>query len=255
VALLSFGDYITQTAAGYIQQAHFISQVDSGASDIYAGQLLQAQTLIGGAIDPFPVGVTEYRLSNIETRSSNNTPILVAKIVLLAQYDFDTSTLTTFSGMPTVTEGDTSRQIYGSLFGYTAYSLTAGTANTMEVEYIDQDGNAATWSPAVTLKSTPVPLGSSGFIPLNAGDYGVQDVTDMRFTGAGTYTGTMLVGGVVPICMMNQSTQSTGAGAQVNFLTQKPAPVPLAGGELILLVAFNNTGTTIIGSANLVGVT
>jgi len=77
----------------------------------------------------------------------------------------------------------------------------------------------------------------------------------MRFTGAGTYTGTMLVGGVVPICMMNQSTQSTGAGAQVNFLTQKPAPVPLAGGELILLVAFNNTGTTIIGSANLVGVT
>jgi hypothetical protein len=255
VALLSFGDYITQSGLGYVGQAHFICQVDSGASDIYSGQYLLIQTLIGAQIDPLPVGITEYRLSNIETRSSTNTPIMVAKIVPLAQYDFDTSSLTLFSGMPTVTEGDTSRQIYGGLFGYTAYDLTAGTANTMEIEYIDQDGNAAEWSPAVTLKSTPVPLGSSGFLPLNSGDYGITDVTDMRFTGAGTYTGVIIIGGVVPICMLNQSAQSTGSGAQVNFITQKPCPIALAGGEVILFLTFDNVGKTIIGAANLVGVT
>lgn len=255
MALLSFGDYTLQTGLGYINQAHFISQVDSGTSDVYVGQYLLMQTLVGAAIDPLPVGVTEYRLSNLEARNSSNTPIFVAKVVPLAEWDFDTSTLTLYSGMPTVTEGDTSRQIWGGLFGYTAYAKTAGTANTIEIEYIDQDGNAAAWSPAVTLKSTPVPLGSSCFFPLNAGDYGVRDVTDVRVTGAGTYTGTLIVGGVVPICMLNQSTQSVGAGSQVNFLTQKPCPVPLAGGELILFVTFDNTAKTIVGSANLVGVT
>lgn len=255
MALLSFGDYILQSGLGYVQQTHFICQVASGASDIYNGQYLLIQTLIGATIDPLPVGITEYRLSNLETRSSSNTPIMVAKIVPLAQYDFDTSTLTLYSGMPTVTEGNTSRQIYGSLFAYTSYDLTAGTANTMEIEYVDQDGNAAEWSPAVTLRSSLVPLGSSGFIPLNAGDYGVQDVTDMRFTGAGTYTGAIILGGIVPICMLNQTTQSTGAGSQVNFITQKPCPIPLAGGEVILFLTFDNAGKTIIGAANLVGVT
>lgn len=63
------------------------------------------------------------------------------------------------------------------------------TAQTMTMTYVDQDGNAAEAAPAIAMiassAATRIPH-NPWFIPLNAGDTGVQRVTRIQFSAGNT---------------------------------------------------------------------
>lgn len=254
MALLNLDNYINQIASGYSQNFHFSSQYDATASTLHANQLLTTQGVLGATIPATPDGVSGYRITNLECYSNKQNTLLVAKAIPFGLYLFESDTYTSYSSMPTVTEGNVSRQTYSALFVYGSFAKTAGTDNTVTFEYIDQDNHAAENTSAYTL-SDLAPVGTGAFIPLNSDDYGVRNVTNVTISGSGTYIGAFLVLGLLPIGLLSPKLQSVGTGMQFNLLTNSPTPVEINSNDNLIYISTNNDAGLFVSNASLVGVT
>lgn len=252
MALLSFNDYITQVAEGYLANLHWESWTTLTSTAVFTNQLLTLQISIGPVIPQAPEGIESYRITNIDSYSNVPYTCLVAKVVPFGLYIWESDTYTQFLPMPTVTEGNSSRQTYSGILLLASMAKTAGTANSISFDYIDQDGNPTT-SASLTFEDI-CPFGTAAFVPLNSGDCGVQELTDVTVTGSGTYIGAFVCFGIIPIGILSPRQQNTGSGMQMNLITGTPTPVEVNPNDNIIYITNSYVSNTSMSNMSLVGV-
>jgi len=152
----------------------------------------------------FPAGVTSYIPTTISGQFSSGTtgfPVFVCQAVNLGTLDISGPTFTDGSAMPTETELGVSSATYGPVFYEITTALNA-TPGSIQVTYIDQDGNAAEAGPTYALPTTNGNIHTMGTLGLNGSDIGVRDITTATRTGGTTPTGVIKFWGIRPIAMM-----------------------------------------------------
>lgn len=248
VALSSYNDYLNRATSGYEVQRHFGAELAATATNLTGGALIMAKSPPIYTVETMPSGVTGFRLTNATVYPSILTGfILLAKLIDMGTFVAGTG-FTDGAAMPTVTEGNTSRQIHSALL---LEVVTAGAgALSLTIDYTDQDGVAST-TPAQALTAAASAF-SCGFFPLATGDYGARDVTNITRT-SGTGTGTFKVWGVIPMGYFNTSSAQSGLAYNLNFLTDYPTPPLLNAGDSLYLISSPGTARGFKGVLSFVG--
>lgn len=200
-----------------------------------------------------PGGVSAYIPTMIGINDSNAaaaTAHMVVRLISLGTLDISTPTFTNGSNMPTVTEAGVSRTTCGAVWIEVTTALNA-TPGSITITYNDQDGNTAETTTAQALGAS-APVGSSGWIALNAPDIGVRDITTATRTGGTTPTGVLTFWGVIPLALINSTTTANLGGVE-NLITSGFNCQRLAGSEKIGVFAIGTTIKAISGSIFFVG--
>lgn len=249
-ALASFDDYINRASNGYIVQRHYGAEIVGTSGALVGNTLVLCKTPPIYTVESMPSGVTGFRLTNASLYLSTGAAATGAILAVLV--DMGTFVLggsfTDGAAMPTVTEGNSSRQIHSALL----VEMTAtgsGTGTSITVNYTNQDGNSAT-TPSQTITTT-VANYSCGFIPLATNDWGVRDVTGATRTGTGTCT--IKFWGVIPLGMFNTSHQGVGVVSNINFLTDTPTPPLLNANDNLFIIGSGTAARGIKGVLTFVG--
>lgn len=149
-----------------------------------------------------PTGVSSFIPTRVTvSASTTDDAILICWMTSLGSLNIATPTFTDGNAMPTVTELGVSNVTYSPVLCEVTTVLN-GTPGSLQIKYVDQSGNASELAPATAMTASAA-VGSSSWVPLNAGDWGVQDlVTGTTRTGGTTPTGTVKFWGVIPIALV-----------------------------------------------------
>jgi hypothetical protein len=158
------------------------------------------------AFPTLPSGVTGYVITNVVLTNSttNNTGLLLAKVVNLGTFDIGNTNVGTFtdgSAMPTQEVLGTSSASLCSSVLVEVTTATAGTQTLTTVTYKNQagtGGQTTTFTPV-----TSAVAGSTSFLLLTTlTDWGVQDITAVARSSSAGPTGVLKFWGLVPICFV-----------------------------------------------------
>lgn len=202
-----------------------------------------------------PTGVTAYiptRVSASITLASQT--ILLAKMINLGSLDISgaSGTFTDGSSMPTITELGVSRTTASAVLMEVTSDLSA-LPGTITITYVDQNGNAAETTAAMTL-TTLAASRTVGAVILNSGDTGVQDITAAARSGGTVPTGTIKFWGLVPISFLAGSPGTIGVCVMDNLVTSAFNWVKLGAGDIYGTFVWGSTGTkAILGDVFFVG--
>jgi hypothetical protein len=254
--LATIDDYINRASNGYITHRHYSVQIDAATStSISAGQLMSMQLLpVVQTIESMPSGVTGYRLVNATLVSSLATGIysLVKLINLGSVTDLSSFSFTDGSAMPSITEGNNSNASYSPILMQITGTLNSAPG-TFTITYVDQDGNTAEAAPGFA-PSLSCLVGTTGPVPLNTGDIGARDVTNITRSGGSAHSGSIRLWGAINLGMFGNSNGNINQTYQLNFLTGTPsAPLLSAGDQLGILALGTVTAKAVKGSFTFIG--
>lgn len=153
----------------------------------------------------FPSGVTGYIPLEFALSASAvvSNSVLLTELILLGSIDLSTGTFTDGAAMPTRTVFNTSTQLASPVLAmFTATG--GGTSRTLTLTYVDQDGNTAESTSALSIQNS-ASNDAGGTFPLKAGDWGVRDITNCTSAGT-TPSGTVSFYGMVPIVLAQPTT-------------------------------------------------
>jgi hypothetical protein len=247
-ALASFNDYLNRATSGYGVQRHWGAEIATATAAVVGNTLIFAKTPPIYTVETMPSGVTGFRLTNASLYNSIQTGVcILAKLIDMGTLVVGTS-FTDGAAMPTVTEGNSSRQINSPIL---VEMTTAGSGSAnITITYTNQDGSSAT-TPSTAITTTSAAY-SAGFIPLNGNDYGARDITTAT-RASGTGTCTLKFWGVIPLGMFNSSHQIVGTVSNLNFLTEFPTSPLLSAGDSIYLLSTPGTVRGLKGTLSFVG--
>jgi hypothetical protein len=239
--LRSFNDFVARVGNGFYNQAHFSVEVDTATSSVLFGAQSQAiqKTPLIHKLPTLPSGVTGYRLVGATLYSSQAATYQLVKLVNFGSLNIATPAFTAGVSMPTVTEGNISRQTSSPILAEVTTTLSA-TPGSLALNYVDQDGNASEAITAIALTGSTVAR-SCGFVVLNGTDSAAKSVSSVTRTGGTTPTGVVNLWGVVPYAFV--TVLATYTMAMVNLLTCNPAPPLLGADDELYLLALGVTQT------------
>lgn len=246
--LSSFNDYLNRATSGYEVQRHWGAEIATAVGIVAGNGLVFAKTPPIYTVETMPSGVTGFRLTNASIYTSITTGMcLLVKLIDMGTFVLGGS-FTDGSAMPTVTEGNSSRQIHSPIL---VEMITPGSASAnITVTYTNQDGSSAT-TPSTIITTTAAAY-SAGFMTLNSNDYGARDITAVART-SGTGTCTIKFWGVTPIGMFNNSHATAGTVSNLNFMTEFPTPPLLDAGDSLYVLTSNTTVRGLKGVLSFVG--
>lgn len=216
--LTTYNQFIERISNGYYLQQPLWSEqqtilVVSGSNLLTMQRLGRSKALP----DPLPTGVTKYIITRVSVVSSIVAPsFLCGQLINLGSLDISTPTFTDGVAMPTQTELGNSNATYSPVLLEVTTALNA-TPGNMTVTYVDQNGNSAETTASFALGAS-APITSGGWVHLNTGDVGVQDITTATRTAGTTPTGVVQFWGILPLCLMLASPATT-TSLQENLLT------------------------------------
>lgn len=204
------------------------------------------------ALPSLPSGVTGYVASRIHVLGTvAGVEIILGKLINLGSLDISSNVFTDGAQMPSVNELGVNRQIPSAIFVEVTTALNA-TPGSLNVTYVDQDGNAAETSTTQTLPPSGA-VGSAGYINLNSPDFGAIDITGAARTGGTTPTGVLTFWGMIPICM-NPISFSNSIAPECNLLTDGFSFPIFGGGDVIGGFALGSTAVKgIMGNITFIG--
>lgn len=238
-SLRSVNDYVARIGNGYFTEAHFSVEVDAATSStVHSGQLFPIQkTPLVYKAPSLPSGVTGYRITNTSIHSSSQTTFMLARLFDMGSLDISTPSFTDGSAFPTVTEGNASNATYGICLMEVTTALS-GTPGSFTVTYVDQDGNSSETTASTAFAASSAAR-TCAWVPLNAGDVGVRDITSATRTGGTTPTGVIKFWGVEPLSMF--AVVTAGQYANRNHLMMNIAPPLLAANDELYILVFGST--------------
>lgn len=196
-----------------------------GVGGAAPGGTVPDETTQGGLKQTDPAGGdTLHFVSAWVQANFANTLLLTDKLMFGTQSL--NATNTAWTGVPTryTSTADAS----GNFFTCELTTVMNGTATNLTVTYVDQAGNIAEAAPAVALTvSTPdnsLPLLTNGILPLNTGDVGLRNFTNVASSGANTGVANMCVHhaiAVMPVPVVNVWTGQDGINSAFNLAEVK----------------------------------
>jgi hypothetical protein len=253
MALTTYDQFIDRIADGYGGVELFDGEVPTATTTTLLSGFNGGQNIAGMRTLPtLPSGVTAYIPTAISLSTGGLTSYLVAKVISLGSIDISgaSGTFTDGSAMPTITELGTSRTTCSGVIAEVTTALNA-TPGSLSITYVDQDGNSAEATTAQALTASAV-VGTCGYVILNAGDNGVQDITTAVRSVGTTPTGVINFWGVVPITMV--SVCNVDIPEKINLITQHFNPIRLGAGDVIrVFPMIASTAKRVYGIINFVG--
>jgi hypothetical protein len=253
MALTTYDQFIDRIADGYGGVELFDGEVPTATTATLLSGLNGGQNVAGMRTLPtLPSGVTAYIPTAVSISATTLTSYLVAKVISLGSIDISgaSGTFTDGSSMPTITELGTSRTTCSAVIAEVTTALNA-TPGSLSITYVDQDGNSAEATTAQTLTASAA-AGTTGYVILNAGDIGVQDITTAVRSAGTTPTGVIKFWGVVPIVSI--STGNVDIPEKANLLTQFFNPIRLGAGDVIrVFPVLTATTKRVFGMINFIG--
>jgi hypothetical protein len=261
-SVTTFNELFARMSADYIRKEpayHYTGAATTatpfgaaGSSGQFVANLKPVPTL--------ETGVTAYIPVRYEAVASLvNTGTILGKLVDLGALTLGNgaggaSSFADGNAMPTVTECGVSRQVASCVFGVVETAITA-TPGTFTITYVDQDGNAAETTAAITPTASSL-VGSMGIIqPLNGTDWGVRDITAAARTGGTNPGGVVRFYGILPLT--NAYMQLANAGVSKDFVVTNPNILRLAAGDDLGLFTYGGnaptSARTVVGEVTYVG--
>ena len=232
MALTTYNQFIERISNGYYLSQPFWREQQT-ATAAFGSNLSNITRLatVKQMPNPLPTGVTSYIITRVSaTCSIGAMSFLFGRLINLGSLNIATPTFTDGSAMPTITELGDSHATNSPILIEVTTALNA-TPGSLTVTYVDQDGNSAETTTAQALGASS-PIGNSGWIHLNTGDSGARDITTATRTGGTTPTGIIKFWGILPICLMSASPDTTTA-MQENLLTGAFNPLRFGAGDEI----------------------
>ena len=255
MSLTTYDQIIDRISDGYSRQDTI--KYRQAASVSVFGNALVTNSYLGDlrVVPTLESGVTAYipTFAAIQGSAAGNLKsiaYMLCKMVDLGNLSLATPTFTDGSSMGTRTELGTTVNVASPVFFEVTTVLNA-TPGTFTVTYVDQDGNTAETTAAVTPTASAV-VESGGFLPLNTGDWGVRDITSATRTGGTTPSGVINFWGVIPLAMGYKNTDVQ----QINLITDGLSTIKLAAGEKLGIFQLSSTTLTAgswMGAVNYVG--
>ena len=246
--ILSFDDFINRIGGGFTLLEPYWGEVQTATTNVTTtGTQISAQRRGSmKAMPTLPSGVTGYIPTRISTEGLAG--VLIAKLINLGSLSLATPTFTDGVAMPTVTELGVSRVMASAVLMEVTTGFNA-TPGSITVTYVDQDGNTAETTASMTLTVSAIAQ-SVNTVVLNAGDWGVRDITNATRTGGTTPTGVIQFWGLIPLSHMLPLGNPLGD----SLLGAFPRIIKLGAGDVIGFFGWNQTATgAIFGDIYFVG--
>ena len=156
-----------------------------------------------------PSGVTSFMptyVAGYQSSGASGHVIMVTELVKLGEISLATPTFTDGATMGTATELGATVDVAGPVIAEVTVALNA-TPGNLQITYVDQAGNVAEANTAQAMTASSS-VGSTGICNLNAGDWGVRDITTATRTAGTTPTGTLDLWGTKPIAFLYNGSAS-----------------------------------------------
>lgn len=236
-SLRSFNDFVTRAGNGFYAKEPF--RVEQSVNTV----ALKGSSIKSVQVSPcihklpsLPSGVTGYRLVSGTLQCQLAGTFYLVRLINMGDLDISTNVFTAGSAMPTRTEGNVSTQTSGGVILQTPTGLSA-VPGSMTSTYIDQNGNAAEATAAITLTANAV-AGSAVYMAFNGTDFAARQITTASRTGGTTPTGIVRHWGVDGIG--GATIIAPGHAAQFNFLTANPSPPLFGAGDEFYIITENS---------------
>jgi len=235
MALTTYDLFISQCASGIKRNQPIGDEAQANTTATFLARNIATMTRRGYTKplpSPLPSGVTAYICSRISvTGSSPGIALIVAKLIDLGSIDISTPTFTDGSAMPTKTELNASNVTASPVLCEVTTALNA-TPGSLQITYVDQDGNTAEATTAQVMTASSV-VKSAAYIDLNGTDWGVQDITAATRTGGTTPTGVVQFWGLLPITICPLAPNTDGVTWIDNLIGTAFNPTRLGAGDVI----------------------
>ena len=220
-SLRSFNDFVARVGNGFYAKEPYRVEQAVNTVNLASGQLKSVQVSpIIHKLPSLPSGVTGYRLTSAIIQCQLAGVFTLARLIKMGDLDLATNVFTAGSAMPTRTEGNVSVQTSGSVILQAMTALNA-TPGSFTSNYIDQNGNSAEATTAITLAASAV-ANSAVYMKFNGTDFAARQITGATRTGGTSPTGTIRHWGVDAVAQATVLTP--GHAAQINLLTMNPSP-------------------------------
>jgi hypothetical protein len=251
MAVSSYNDIIARIGSGYAAKWPFYGEAQVTVGLVGAGNTSIQKIAYARTMPSLPTGVSQYLLTAVQGHHGVGVvrTTMVCEVIDLGSLNIAGPTFTDGTTFPTRTELGSSRQTYGPIFAEVTTALNA-TPGSIAVTYVDQDGNTAETTSSTALPTSNNGIGTTGFILLNSGDIGAQDITTATRTGGTTPTGVIQFWGILPLCYA--ATSSTGAIFIQPMLTNGFMWARFGADAKIRI--FETTGGTTTAASSLAGV-
>lgn len=244
MALTSHNDFVARISNGY-SKTDTIKFRQAASVSVFGRNLLLTSFLgeLRGVPGSLESGVTAYLPTSLDISGNaagnvKGIGYMVAKMTDLGSLNIATPAFTDGSSMGTRTEGNTTVNIASPVFMEVTSALNA-TPGTITVTYVDQDGNTAETTAAITPTASAV-VESGGIVPLNAGDWGVRDITTATRTGGTTPSGVIKFWGVIPLDIITVVSDP----ARFDFIYEGLSTIKLAAGEKLGVIQLSGSTLT-----------
>jgi hypothetical protein len=249
----TFNEFLARISAGYEHLIPVWGEATT-ATVVLGSNTIPIKRIGWASSTPasFPNGVSAFIPSEVyASRSVTDGTLLFAWLINFGDLDIAGPTFTDGSAMPTVLEGNVSRQLDSAVLIEVTTALSS-SPGSITVTYVDQDGNTETT--AAQSLGASAPVRSSGFILLNPPDRGARDITNATRTGGTTPTGVIRFWGIVPIAFMGISPLNPGGVAYQNLITESFNYLRLGTDATLGVFSFGSTATeAIVGAIKMVG--
>ena len=244
--LKSYDEFIKRISDGYWMQQPIWGEIATTTTGTFLANNQFSIQKIGFTknLPTLPSGVTNYICTRMFIACSVfDVGFLFAKIIDFGNLNIAGPTFTNGVAMPTVTELGASNQIASAVLVEVTTALNA-TPGSLQITYVDQDGNTAEANTAQAMTASSV-KNSVGWAILNGTDWGVRDITGATRTGGTSPTGVVQFWGLIPLAFMGTGQTSAGITPVENLLTSGFNPVRLGGGDV--LAGFCTSSTSVRG--------
>jgi hypothetical protein len=255
MSLYSYNDFIARVASGYSATQPVWGEINTATTATFLANNLMSYQKVGltKTFPALPSGVTSYIVTSFNLSSSTaGIVFMFAKLINLGSLDIAGPTFNDGNQMPTVTELGVSTQLASPVLVECTTTL-GGTAGSLQITYVDQDGNTAESNTAQAMTNSTVAR-SVAWAILNTGDWGVRDITNATRTGGAAPTGVVKFWGIIPYCIGSTGNTTVGATPTEDFLTSGQNLMNHAPSDELGVFMFSTTSTKgVFGNIFVVG--
>lgn len=199
MSLASHNAFVSRIAAGYYKRQHIRGDRAAVTATLIAGTAFAMQKTAYTQVMPgsLPTGVTAFVPTSAAIVGSSGSPHIIGKLVDLGDFNNSTNTFTDGDDMPDQTVGNGTVQLPSTVIMEVTTALNSDPG-TLSVTYVDQNGNAAEATTTAALTASAV-AGTCSVLPLNAGDWGVLDLTAAVRASGSSHAGAIQFWGFIPL--------------------------------------------------------